>query len=449
MEVSTGNAAGGLQGQTTVVADSLVERVAAYVAEHDLLVGEPPVLALVSGGPDSLCLMHMLVRLHRGRLGVLAFDHGLRPDAADEAATVASAARDLGCDAWVVKLELAAGSALQQRARDARRVAAHDLAERHRFASIATGHTATDQAETVLFRLARGTGRTGAIGMTPRAGRLIRPLLCVTREETRAWCTQQGLTPVDDPSNRDERFTRVRVRHGLIPELLRIHPGAERAIGRFTDQLRDEAVLIDALVDAAWERCVSGAGLDVEALAGEPESVVRLLVRRLLHDAGVAADARWVSVARNLVAAGGAPVQAEGGVIAVDRGVLVAEAPPTAPPAEVALEVPGRVGFGPFALAATRAVAEPPTPARVCVTVDGPLTVRPPRPGDRLALAGGGCQTVGRLLAASGIPARHRAQVPVVANGAQVVWVAGYRADPTLLAAPGRPATVLELLEAR
>ena len=435
-------------GQTTRVTDPLVERVAAYAGEHGLLAGEAPVLALVSGGPDSVCLMHMLARIHRGRLGVLTFDHGLRAGAAAEAAAVVSAARDLGCDAWVVRLDLSSGPAVQERARDARRAAAQDFAAEQGFALLATGHTATDQAETVLFRIARGTGRTGAIGMAPRSGGLIRPLLCLTRGETRDWCTGQGLTFADDPSNADDRFARVRVRQGLIPELMRVHPGAEHAVVRFADQLRDEAELLDALADAAWERCASGAGIDVAALAREPEALARLLVRRLLGAAGVAADARWVRSARRLAEAGGAPVQAEGGVIAVDRGVLVAEGPTPTVPGEVALQIPGRVDFGAFAVAATRAPAEPPTPSRVCVTVDARLTVRSLRPGDRLALAGGGRQAVGRLLAANGVPARHRAQVPVVADGARVVWVAGYRADPTLLAAPGRPATVLELMEA-
>jgi len=428
--------------------DGLRRRVAEYVDRHRLLPSGASVLALVSGGADSTCLMNLLPAVHRGRTAVLSFDHGLRPDAAGEAAAAVDAAGTLGLEAWSLRLAVDAGPGLQERARRARYAAARAHATAHGFDLIATGHTASDQAETVLFRLARGTGRTGAVGMAPLRDDVVRPLLCVTRAEARAWCLDRDLPVVDDPSNDDERFARARVRLGLLPALEAVHPGAELAVARFADRLRDEGALLDAIVDAAWERCAVPRGLACDALAGEPPAVARLLARRLLEAAGVAADAARVDRALALASDGGRPVQAPGGLIAVDRGVLVAEPAPAPPPRDALLGVPGAVRFGGLLVSARRGASSAPSADRVALAVDGPLTVRSARPGDRIALPSGGRRAVGRLLADAGVPQRHRGAVPVVARGERVVWVAGYRADPTLLAAPGTPATLLEVTPA-
>jgi tRNA(Ile)-lysidine synthetase-like protein len=127
-----------------------------------------------------------------------------------------------------------------------------------------------------------------------------------------------------------------------------------------------------------------------------------------------------------------------GGLIVVEREEVVPE--PTK------LAVPGETRFGAAWLRARPGRGGPPAPDRVAVTAPGPFLVRSPRPGDRLPLSGGaGQQAVGRLLAAAGVPARDRAAVPVVAQGERVVWVAGHRAAPDLLAPAGTPAVELEL----
>src|SRR5690242_18661232 len=209
---------------------------------------------MVSGGADSLCLMHLLARLHDGPVDVLAVDHGLREGSAAEAAGVAAAAGGLGLTAHVETLGLPAGPGVQARAREARLSAARRIAAREGHAVIATGHTASDQAETVLFRMARGTGRTGALGIAARNGDLVRPLLVLEAHETRAWCAAHGLEPVRDPSNDDPRHARARVRHGLLPALAAVHPAAGRHVAALADALRDEAELLAPLVDAAWAR---------------------------------------------------------------------------------------------------------------------------------------------------------------------------------------------------
>lgn len=394
-----------------------------------------------------MCLLHVMREVHDHPVGVLTIDHGLRPEGAAEAAAVARAAQDLGCAAHVVQLGLRAGPSLHERARDARREAAHALAAREGFAAIAVGHTASDQAETVLFRLARGTGRTGARGMAPAVGKLVRPLLGVVRAETRAWCREHGITFVDDPSNANRAFARVRVRHDLLPMLGLVHPGAERHVAAFADRLRDEDTLLNELVDLAWHRCASGEGLLVDVFHAEAPALRALLVRRLIDRAGLPGEAQEARFVERIleIARGGGSTQIPGGAALVERGTLLVEPPPAPAPPAVELPVPGVARFGPARVHARPGVAGLPNATTVAVTNGEPLVVRSPLPGDRVALAGGGHQAVGRLLSSAGIPARRRPQVPVVAMGNRVVWVAGHRADPRNLAPVGTPATILTL----
>lgn len=426
----------------------LEARVADHCRRAGLLPRGRPVLAMVSGGADSLCLMHLLAAIHHGPVGVLTVDHGLRAGAGDEARAVLEAAAALGLAVHLERLDLAPGAGAQARAREARLAAARRVARAGGYARIATGHTASDQAETVLFRLARGAGRTGAVGMAPRSGDLVRPLLCASAAETRAWCAAHGLAVARDPSNDDPAFARARVRGGLVPALAAVHPAAERHVAAFAELLRDEAELLAPMVDAAWRRAHVAGGLRVDALAAEPAPMRRLLVRRLFDRAGLPGEAMGAeSLARALALLdGGRRTELPGGAAAVlERGRLAVAWPRPVAPDPAPLAVPGRAVFGRLAVSAREGCAPAPGPRRVAVRADGPFTVRAPQPGDRLPLAGGGRSAVGRLLAAAGVPARLRPEVPVVAAGERVVWVAGHRAAGDLLAPAGAPAVVLEL----
>ncbi len=406
---------------------------------------------LVSGGADSACLLDLLARLHDGPLHALTFDHGLRPDAGRECGLAERHAAALGIPALRVELDLRPGPGLQARARQARMEAADAAARARGCAAVATGHTASDQAETVLFRMARGAGRTGALGIAPRRGASIRPLLPLMRAETRAWCAAHGIAYADDPSNVDRAFARTRVRAGLLPAMRAVHPAAERNVANLAESLADEAELIGEVVEAAWARAASRGGLDASSVAGAPPALARLLVRRLLHEAGLRGDALARAAVEAVLSVAtstdGAAVTLSGGSVRRESGRLVAR-PARSAPAPAALDVPGAAEFGAVRLRARLGRAVAPSPTRVALRPCGPLTVRGPRPGDRLALAGGGRHAVGRLLAGAGVPAPDRARVPVVADGERVLWVAGHRADPTALAPIGASAVVLEMVGA-
>ena len=348
----------------------------------------------------------------------------------------------------MASLGLPAGPGVQARAREARLAVARAVAAREGYARIATGHTASDQAETVLFRMARGTGRTGALGMAPRSGDLVRPLLVLEARETRAWCAAHGLDPVRDPSNDDPRHARSRVRHDLLPALAEVHPAAGRHVAAFADILRDEAALIAPLVNAAWARAARGGGLDPAALRAEPESMRRLLVRRLVADAGLPGDALGAEPVARVLAlldGGGAAALPGDGRAEVVRGLLRVERPAARHARRRAARGARQGVVRRRRRPGARGRGGRPRPRPVAVRDAGPLHVRPPRDGDRLAVRGGGRVAVGRLLAEAGVPVRLRPLVPVVASGDRVVWVAGHRAAADLVTAGPGHGIVLEL----
>ena len=229
------------------------------------------VLAMLSGGRDSVCLLDVAVALlGADAVSALHVNYGLRAEADDEERHCRALCERLGVTLEVVCAERPAGPGnLQAWARELRYGAAGELAERHD-ALIATGHTATDQVETILYRLAASPGRRALLGMSPREGRLVRPLLELTREQTAAYCRARGLSWREDASNDDERYARARVRNHLLPALDAVHPAARENVLRTARLLREEAVVLDALVDAELERDFASLESDFPALGGGP-----------------------------------------------------------------------------------------------------------------------------------------------------------------------------------
>lgn len=203
-----------------------------------------PVLLAVSGGADSMALMHTMARLSREGLcapRVLSFDHGLRQEGAAEAQTVCHYAANLGMPADSQALQLEDGPDLQERARDARREALQWAAARHGIAWIATGHHADDRAETVMMRLLRGTGPRGLGALPALAPPYLRPLIHARRTQLRAHCTQFGVPFVDDPSNLNPRFLRVRVRQELLPQMVALNPRAVEHLCALAEQCENHS----------------------------------------------------------------------------------------------------------------------------------------------------------------------------------------------------------------
>jgi tRNA(Ile)-lysidine synthase len=259
------------------------------------LAGLPPgalVLVACSGGADSVALA--LAAAFEGpraglRAGAVTVDHGLLPGSGARAAALCRRLAELGLEpveALTVRVGAAGGP--EAAARAARYAALDAAAARLRAVTVLLGHTRDDQAETVLLRLARGSGARSLAGMAAVAGHYRRPLLDLPRQTTRAACAAAGIDPWEDPHNRDPAYARARVRGDALPALERaVGPGVAAALARTARLLRDDADALDAVAAQAYDACRHpGGGLDAGALAALVPAVRRRALRRLALDAG-------------------------------------------------------------------------------------------------------------------------------------------------------------------
>jgi tRNA(Ile)-lysidine synthase len=293
-----------------------------------LLPAEADVVVLLSGGRDSVCLLDVAVEVGCSARA-LHVNYGLRAEADDDEAHCLALCERLGVALAVHRAERPddAPGNLQAWARDVRYAAAASEAAG---GLVAVGHTASDQAETVLYRLAASPGRRALLGMQPRSGHLVRPLLTVTREETGAWCRARGLAWRDDATNASGAFARGRVRHGLLAAMEAVDPRAAANVVRTAELLREEAEVLDVVVDTAL------AGRDRIALlylADVPPALARLIVRRLAEAATGGLCARAPARLDDILALGedGALDVGDGARAVVSRGVLHFEATPPLP----------------------------------------------------------------------------------------------------------------------
>jgi tRNA(Ile)-lysidine synthase len=269
---------------------------------------------MLSGGRDSVCLLDVAVALRSAEsVRALHVNYGLRGEESDaDERHCAALCEVLGVELEIVRANRVQGEAgnLQAWARDVRYGAAIRLAERLDEAAggpdrldesagaarasadapqrptwtcVAAGHTASDQVETILYRLAASPGRRALLGMRAAEGRLVRPLLGITREQTGEYCEARGLQWREDASNDSGAYARGRVRHGLRAALRAVHPAAEANVLRTAQLLREETELLDGLVadTLQGERSI----IAIERLGELPRALARLVVISLAEDA--------------------------------------------------------------------------------------------------------------------------------------------------------------------
>ena len=243
-----------------------------------------PIAVALSGGADSLALTAAAVA-EFPEVVALVVDHGLQPGSEDVAATAARRAVMLGCiDATVTTVHVGGDGGMEAAARRARYAA---LETARGDAAVLIAHTLDDQAETVLLGLARGSGPRSIAGMMPWDSPWGRPLLGVRRAVTRQACAELGFDPYEDPQNVSADFTRVRLRHEVLPLLEDVlGGGVAQALGRTATQLREDGDVLDALADDLLGGALAGDDLDVTALIAVPVALRRRVLRSWLLGAG-------------------------------------------------------------------------------------------------------------------------------------------------------------------
>jgi tRNA(Ile)-lysidine synthase len=453
----------------------LEARVSRFVAEKGLFDGVSRLGLAVSGGSDSLSLLHLIAPLCR-RAGivpvVLNFDHAIPGEHSDvDAAFVRDDASRLGLEFFgevADGIVSGGGKSLEMAAREARQAFYRRAADHLELDAVATGHQADDVAETLLIRLLRGAGASGLAGLRPRTilppqatnGNkplvIIRPLLEIRREELRGWLRERGLGWCEDPSNSNEAIPRNEVRRSMLPALARRGFGLEetvRQLARSADILREEDDYLDGIAAKWLDAVMGGPGivrassdvrdLPVERLRAEqPLAICRRVVRMWLlsHFGGEAAGFASVETVLELgdgdvtTLPGGWRVTRESGLMGVlpekgNHAVL----------SEICLAVPGEVQWGCYKITASfggsversrQGIGVWPASCTVsALRLHGKtLTVRGRRPGDRMAPYGlGGTRKLQDIFIDAKLPEAERDAYPVVACGDEIVWVPGYR----------------------
>lgn len=474
--------------------DSIPDIAQATATRHAMLPAGEPVLALVSGGADSMTLLELLAtgelcdedgvalagpnvpapaapeQPTAPRLHVLHVDHMLRGEESDaDAEFVKAECERLGVPCEVVSIDVAAYAEQHSlNLEDAGRRVRYSLAETRLDALAGRGrgraavaHTRDDRIETSLMRLAQGAGATGLVSMRPVRGRIVRPLVDCSRDGVRAWLRSRGRSWREDATNADATRLRARVRAQLVPLLRDINPRFDEAMARTLALLGDEDQLLSEMGEAF-------ARDFIERVPGEPGSPPRELVadvamlltltramqRRALRSAlssayPEASRLEFDHLEAVLDGMGDASFARDlpDGLRAESRyGTLVISSTGngTEPLAPRLLSIPGKLDLGPSGRIESEEVApQIASEGRDTVVIDadavrGDLTVGGIRPGDRIRPLGmSGTKKVSDLLVDEKVPRRDRSMVPVVRDGDSVVWVAGVRMAEDYKIVPG------------
>jgi tRNA(Ile)-lysidine synthase len=440
------------------------------VREYGLLSGGETVLVAVSGGPDSVCLLHVLNRLQKDLdilLHVAHLDHGLRgAEAEADARYVEELAGKLGIPATIEKRDVnefnkERRTSIEEAAREVRYRFLDEVAEKVGASRVAVGHTRDDQVETLLMHYLRGTGIQGLRGLRPAApipygkhddGRwVIRPLLDTARMETGAYCQSAELQPRIDSSNEQTGFVRNRIRIELIPLLKQYNPDIEDTLIRLADLAGEDADFIDRQAAVVFDQTTTSEGcltcLDAGKLRGVPLSLQRRVFRLVLERAyGSLKDiesAHVESLVKLLFGTTGKCISLPGGLTATNernRMVIVPQGSQACPwPAldrEYKLKIPGETVL-PGWKVTSEIIGENyfREDDIFSVSLDlnksgRALSVRGRKPGDRFNPLG---MTHSRKLqdfmVDSAVPRSWRDSVPLVCSPQQVVWVVGWRMD--------------------
>jgi tRNA(Ile)-lysidine synthase len=436
-----------------VMADAAALSVLARtVRESGLIAAGSGGVVLVSGGADSAAAAAGLVtELGATEVVALHLNYGLRADSDRDERTCEELCARLGVELEVEHPELGRGN-VQAEARDARYAAAERLRLARGLKWVATGHTRTDLAETVLYRLATSPGRRALLGLRARSGDVIRPILSLQREETRRLVEEAGLPFSDDPTNAESLYARNRIRNEVLPVLREVGPEAEATIAETHAELAEEAETLERLAaQALSESGADAAGAIGRDALAQMDPVMRRLVFRQLAErtAGERVPlgrSRAAEIWRLVDQPEGGVIELGGGVEAhAEHGHVRFTSGETAEVPERALTVPGVCRFGTWEVRAELAAGVPAARGPDLAVLD-PATlgrsvaVRGWRDGDRMRPLGlGGTKSLQDLFTDNKVPRSLRRALPVVVANGRIAWVAGVAVSEEFAARPGAP----------
>lgn len=433
----------------------MLKKVQGYITKYDLIRPGETVVVGVSGGPDSVVLLHILNQLkERSDLKIHAahINHGLRPEADSEEQFVKELCADWDVPLAAVKLDIGSlaktyRKSVEEVGREERYLFMEELRQSIGADKIATAHHRRDQAETVLMHLIQGAGALGLQGMLPRRDRIIRPLLGISREEIIKYIEDKNLPYRIDSSNFDKNYLRNRIRLELLPMLEQsFNPRIEDSLCRLAEVIGEENRYWEDLIATAWDNTVGtdmdgNLKADVNKLRQMPYALRSRFIHKMLGEAGgervSGADVERVSdlVERR---GPGKKVRVSGGLWVSrthDAIKLGWEKPGTnAEGFCYEIDIPGKLSIPELGIdVITHLLPGIPDPdnKKVCFdwdALDKPLFIRSRRPGDRFRLDGpGGVRKLKDYLIDAKIPVEERDQLGILASAGRVYWIIGDR----------------------
>ena len=448
----------------------MLDTVKALTTEYDMLPRGGKVLCALSGGADSICLLHLLHSLSAdGDFQVYAahYHHGMRgADADADAAFVEGFCRERNIPCVVERGDVYGearrrGLGVEETGRLLRYEFLRRTAERLGCNRIATAHNADDNLETLLLHLVRGAGLHGLAGIPPRRGDIVRPLLTTPRAAIEAYLAEHGLGHVEDCTNSDDSYARNRIRHQVVPVLRQLNPRLTESAAETMGYLRADDDYLNAQAAAACRNARwAEDDLVIEAryIAQLPAAIAPRAVRRLLEMMGdggaVNCSAAHLKAVVGL-ARGDDPsavVHLPGGRLAqrvYKELLLTTQSPPLPPflPTPLALDGETEVAGTPWRVRC-RPVRCPDgsdrQPGALYLAREAlapPLVLRPRQTGDEISLPRrGGTKSLKKLFIDEKVPRRERERIPVLADGRGVAAVAGFGPDQGRTAQPGQSA---------
>jgi tRNA(Ile)-lysidine synthase len=445
------------------------QKVIDFIREQNLIAARDKLVVAVSGGADSVCLLHVLAR-HRGDLDIelhaAHLNHQLRgAESGADASYVSDLARELGVPATIERRDVAAyrdrkGGSLEEAAREVRYGFLAEVAGTVDATKVVTGHTCDDHIETILLHLLRGAGTAGLGGLQSRSVlpygengsplEVVRPLLEVKRQETVDYCRRHRLAPRSDSSNESLSFLRNRIRLELLPVLKSYNPGIERVLIRLADIAGDDILFIEEQASLRWPDLAQKDGdalyLDINKILALPHAMQRQVFRKAVKQLrgslkDVEADHIEAMVESLSKPAGKRFYLPDGLTLSTEYGRLVLT--PTRasvcplPPLQgtTSINIPGETDLHGWRVRADivqKSVGNDNgfTASFDLDKVDKKLVVRRRRPGDRFQPLGmNQTKKLQDFMVDAKIPRTWRDRVPLVSSARQILWVVGWRMD--------------------
>ena len=425
--------------------------------EHMIFPGET-VLCALSGGADSVCLLHLLWETGKRQgfsVAAAHFDHNIRPESGEDAAFCACFCQERGIPfflggAKVPAYAQAHGLGLEEAARILRYRFLEETAQTIGAARIATAHNAEDNAETLLLHLLRGTGLRGLGGIAPVRGNLIRPLLTTRRGEIEAYLDAHHLPHVEDRTNTDTVYTRNYLRHEVLPLLTARNPGLIEGLGRSARSFRRDNAYLEqqaATFSARGVETPRGISYPVAELAALPEAiscrVVQQLAEHLSPGTVLSASHREGVLA---LCAGDRPsavLPLPDGLNArrVYQNLVLEKTVPQTVEGPTELQLPGSLCWNGWQISATAGVCPEGKfnqPHCFYLQAQGPLVLRSRETGDEITLPARNRKRIKKLLIDAHIPKAERDTLPVFTEKGRVVALAAFGADQAALPQPGQ-----------